>query len=381
MLRETLQKQNIPSVSFNLDIEEDNAHFETQQKFLQKIKLELGSASGYVFIDEIQRKKNAGIFLKGIYDMKLPYHLVVSGSGSIELKEQIYESLAGRKRMFELFPLSFEEFVHYKTKYQYKDRLPIFFQTEPRLGQQWLEEYLHFGGYPRVVLAETMLEKISSIRDIYQSYIEKDIALLLRVERMDVFSQLVKILAHQSGKLLNISELSRTLGASIPTINEYIWYLEKTFIIHRVSPFHRNVRKEMKKSPIIYSTDLGLQNFAAGVFGKEVPQERYGWLFQNAVYNAIYVTQQLTGASVHFWRTTDGAEVDIVIDQGDDIIPVEVKYTVLKKRRLPRSFVQFIKKYSPKKAYIVNISLQEETTVGGTTVSIVPFWHFLISLF
>jgi len=77
--------------------------------------LELGKERSYVFIDEIQRKENAGFFLKGVFDLKLPYKFIVSGSGSLELKEKIHESLVGRKRLFELTTITFDEFVHHKT--------------------------------------------------------------------------------------------------------------------------------------------------------------------------------------------------------------------------------------------------------------------------
>lgn len=167
-----------------------------------------------VFIDEIQRKENAGLFLKGLYDQGLPWKFVVSGSGSIELKEKISESLAGRKRMFELSTVSFGEFADFKTGYRYTDRLREFFLTEPGRTDQLFREYLMYGGYPRVILADTHKEKLATINEIYRSYLEKDIVYLLRVEKSDSFSNLVKIMAGQSGKMFNYSELSATLGLS-----------------------------------------------------------------------------------------------------------------------------------------------------------------------
>ena len=115
-LMEALRRQGEKVLFFNLDIEADARYFQSQATLLQKINLEWGDAGGYVFIDEIQRKENAGLFLKGLYDMQLPYKWVVTGSGSLELKEKIHESLVGRKRQYELFPVSFREFLHYKTE-------------------------------------------------------------------------------------------------------------------------------------------------------------------------------------------------------------------------------------------------------------------------
>jgi predicted AAA+ superfamily ATPase len=101
LLKEHVEAGEKSTLAFNLDIESDRRAFESQESLLRKIQLELGASGGFVFIDEIQRKENAGLFLKGLYDMNLPYKFIVSGSGSLELKEKIHESLAGRKRIFE----------------------------------------------------------------------------------------------------------------------------------------------------------------------------------------------------------------------------------------------------------------------------------------
>src|SRR3989338_1274574 len=128
-LIERLKAEAKKYIYLNLDVEKDNTFFVSQAKLLEKIRSELGSNHGYVFIDEIQKKENAGVFLKGIYDMGLPYKFIVTGSGSIELKEKIYESLAGRKRVFEIYPLSWDEFVNFKTDYQYTGRLDEYFNV------------------------------------------------------------------------------------------------------------------------------------------------------------------------------------------------------------------------------------------------------------
>src|SRR3989338_8710725 len=125
-----LRQNGEKTLFLSLDIEPDSRFLASQVSLLQKIQLEIGTAKGYVFIDEIQRKENAGLFLKGIYDMDLPYKFFVSGSGSLELKEKIHESLAGRKRIFELGTISFQEFVNFKTEYKYSAKLAEFFAVE-----------------------------------------------------------------------------------------------------------------------------------------------------------------------------------------------------------------------------------------------------------
>jgi predicted AAA+ superfamily ATPase len=172
-LKEYLERKNEKTLFLSLDIEKDKQFFVSQETLIKKIELEIGKEKGYVFIDEIQRKEDAGIFLKGIYDQNLPYKFIISGSGSVELKEKIKESLIGRKRIFKLNTLSFEEFVNFKTNYKYEQKIFDFFEIEKRKTKELLEEFLNFGGYPRVVLEEKLEEKLKIIDEIYQSYLEK----------------------------------------------------------------------------------------------------------------------------------------------------------------------------------------------------------------
>ena len=179
---------------------------------LTKIELELGRERGYVFIDEIQRKDDAGLFLKGLFDLKLPYKFIVSGSGSLELKQKIHESLIGRKRLFELSTVTFEEFVNHRTGYRYESGLADFLAIENDRSQQLLDEYLKFGGYPRILTAAEQNEKLRLIDEIYRSVLEKDISHLLKLDKPDAFSALVKILASQVGQSFALRREQRSFG-------------------------------------------------------------------------------------------------------------------------------------------------------------------------
>ena len=373
-LEEDLKSRGEKTLFLNLDLDTDRPAFESQSKLLQRITYNVGKEKGYVFIDEIQRKENAGLFLKGIYDMKLPYKFIVSGSGSIELKEKIHESLAGRKRLFEMTPVTFEEFVEFKQG-QRIGEMATFFDVFKEQAEQLLNEYLNFGGYPKVILAETIEEKLAVITDIYQSYVEKDISILLNVQKTDSFTNLVKILSSQIGNLVNVAELSATLGLSVQTIKEYLWYLEKTYIIHKVSPYFTNIRKEITKAPTYYFVDLGLRNYAIDQFGIASSRSE-GFLFQNFVFNALKSQIKTSPATIHFWRTKDGAEVDFVLSVGLKNIPVEVKHSRLDSTEVSRSFRSFLTKYNPDRAYIIHSG--SDSLVGefeGTKIYFVPFFN------
>lgn len=376
-IKEDLEKEGNRVLFLNLDNYSHLAYFESQEKLLQKIELELGG-HGFVFIDEIQRLKNAGLFIKGIYDRKLKYKLVLTGSGSIELKQSLQESLAGRKRLFEMNPVSFFEFVNYKTGYKYENKLSLFFDVEQERTQSLLEEYLNFGGYPQIVTEPQLSEKLKLIDDVFKSYVEKDLVYFLRIERPETFSLLIKMLAAQNGNLINYSELSKQTGLSVPTLKKYLWYAEKTFCIHYVSPFFRNSLKEITKSPIYFFNDLGFRNYSLDMMGKLTLNEQLGFNFQNLIFNMLRNALRWKNHVIHFWRTNDKAEVDFVINtENNNLLPIEVKYGTINRPTVSRSFRSFIEKYAPAKGLIVNRGLEETVSIDQTQVTFLPYYKIV----
>jgi uncharacterized protein len=382
-LQKQLQDEGKKTIWLNLDKEEDKQRFTSQAGLLAYIELQIGKDKATVFIDEIQRKENAGLFLKGIFDMNTPYKFVVSGSGSLELKAKISESMAGRKQLFTVDPISFEEFVNFKTDYQYEDRLLDFFKIEEGKTARLLAEYMVFGGYPRVILAETADLKQSQMQEIYRSYVDRDIHDLLHLEKTDAFNNLLKILASQIGGMINVSELASTVGIDEKTIKHYLFYLEQTFLIQKVTPFFRNTRSEVTKAPIYYFVDIGLRNWLLGLFGlPEIPISLSGHLFENLVFNMLKSQTELSPTQIHFWRTKDQAEVDFVLEKGLEITPIEVKYTKLSKIEIPRSLRSFIAKYKSINAYIVNTgNAESKEMIENTKVQLLPYYKLIFKDF
>lgn len=384
ILKKSFEARHEPVVYFNLDLESDWQFFSSQEKLLETLRLRLGHNRGFVFIDEIQRKENAGLFLKGIYDLETPYKFVVSGSGSLELKEKIHESLAGRKRIFELSTLSFTEFVNHKTNYLYEEKLGEFLASDKIKAESLLLEYLSFGGYPKVVLQEKIEEKLKTIDEVYQSYLVRDISYIYRIEKTEAFTHLFKLMASLIGQTINHNWLSKELGLNLVTVKKFLWYLEKTFILGRTTPYFRSLGKEIRKAPIYYFTDLGLRNYASGRFDREriiSDPTQTGFLFQNFVYRRLKEKMRLTTNDLHFWRTKDGAETDFVWERGTEILPIEVKYKNLKEPEVPRSLKSFIEKYHPPQAWLVNLNLESRIDFKGTEVKFVPYFRLFESSF
>jgi len=359
----------------NLDYEADNQFFESQITLIAKIKNDIGSA-GTVFIDEVQRKENAGVFLKGIYDMDLGYKFVVTGSGSFELNEKIVESMAGRKRLFELNSLSFKEFVDYKTDYKYVENYDLLQKFEEDKLSLMLQEYLIFGGYPRVILSSDEAEKRLLATEIFNSYLDKDIRGWLGVDKIQEFTEMCRVLAAESGQLLDMTKLGKQTALSYKTIKNYLWYLEKTYIIRTVRPFGKNKVNELVRSPMVYFNDLGMRNFLLGQLYQrdfKINLVDTSFLFQNLIFlMLIDLTEiNLLPYDICYWRTKSGAEVDFVWGNIVKPIPVEVKFS--KQKNVTRSLMSFMNKYMPEKAFLVNLEVEKKYR----GVDFVPYWRLM----
>jgi predicted AAA+ superfamily ATPase len=272
--------------------------------------------------------------------------------------------------MFELPPVTFTEFCNYKTAYRYESRLEKYFDMEADATRLLLNEYMLFGGYPRLVTQTTRDEKLHTLDEIYRAHTERDITGLIGAERPEAYVKLMKLLASQHGQLVNFSNLSNMAGLNQQTVKKYMFYAEKTFFIHLVYPYFTNIGKEITKSPMVYFNDIGIRNYQLGV--SEInPGE--GFTFQNLVYMQLRQKTEYTGATINYWRTTDKAEVDFVVERQGKPMPVEVKFSVLKKPEITRSLRSFIAKYQPAKAWVINLGFTGNMQVDGTEVEFIPY--------
>ena len=137
------------------------------------------------------------------------------------------------------------------------------------------------------------------------------------------------------------------------------------------------LRKEITKSPIYYFGDLGMRNYALGVFGASPIPSETGFLFQNFINNLLKEKIEHTPAGIHYWRTTDKAEVDFVIDQIRAVIPIEVKYKKLVNPVVTRSYRNFLSRYKPEKGYIVHLGANQLATIDGTVIDFISFGQLI----
>jgi predicted AAA+ superfamily ATPase len=243
----------------------------------------------------------------------------------------------------------------------------------------YLNEYLNFWGYPRVILETEYKEKKYIIDEIYKSYVAKDISYLLKIEKVDSFEIMLKILSTQLWQLTKYSEISNKVWVREITLKNYIYYAENTFCIKQVSPFFWSKQREILKSKNIYFNDLGFRNYIIGLMWTLNNPLDFGLPFQNFVYKILYENYYNTNVNIKFWRTLDNTEVDFVLENWENLTPIEVKYSNFKKVEITKSLKNFIEKYSPKEALIINLNLDEEKLIWNSKIRFIPFWKLICS--
>lgn len=282
----------------------------------------------YVFIDEIQRLDSPGLFLKEIFDLNRKIKFIYSGSSQLEIKTKTREHLVGRARIFQINRLSFKEYLDF---------------ASPITKMDALQQMLIFGSYPAVAKETDSLEKKLRLRDIYQSYIQKDLTDFLQLDKVDGFNKMLVILANQTGDLLNVHSLSNSLALNRNEIDRYLNILEHTFICSKIYPYYRNYSKEITKTPKLYFLDSGLRNYILNQFQPFKQRQDIGKLFENFYYTELRANDFYNFNKVNFWRTTNQTEIDFIVQTENGVEAIEIKW---EKEQTPKSF-QTIREYYP----------------------------------
>ena len=317
LLKQFLENENHPVYFLSLEnpdiLTRLNSHPEELISFIPKT-----NTKTFILIDEIQYLKNPTNFLKYNFDLhRDKFKIICTGSSAFYIDQKFKDSLAGRKQVLNLFTLSFEEFLLFKTgNNKLTEELKELNLREEYVSlqnnklRQLLDEYLTFGGYPAVVLSENNERKQTLLKELSQSYIKRDI-LESGIRNEEKLFFLLKMLAAQTGSLLNLNQFSTTLQLSTTAINNYITTLRKTFHIELVRPFYMNLKKELSKMPKVYFNDLGMRNILLNQFQNIDDRLDKGELIENYVF--LQLRNKYNLDQLKFWRTTDGNEVDFVV--------------------------------------------------------------------
>ena len=348
-------------LTFNLEDADQLSALNRDPKYFREYCVFSGAdpdKDSIVMIDEIQYLNDPSHFLKYLADLEPSLKLIVTGSTSISIK-RFKDGLTGRKKVFTLFPLDFQEFLLFKKNKALSSVLEKFHFRNLDLKKMGIdseriepfnhemkvlfEDYILYGGYPKVVLARSREEKLEELREIFETYELKDVNVLFDVANISAFRNLFKLLAGSVGSLLNVNELSATLGIGRDTVRRYLSVLVNSFIIHMLPPFHTNIRKELTKMPKLFFLDTGLRNFALKNFTELGFRTDKGALFENAIFGELYKDLGVIDW-LYFWRTISKTEVDFILT-GEQNAAIEVKFTPNGRFRQPSGLKAFGKIY------------------------------------
>lgn len=350
------------------------------------------SGTFYLMIDEFQYAVEGGQRLKLLYDTMPKLKIIITGSSSLDIRAQAGRYLVGRILTFHLYPFNFGEFLSAKD-----ERLERIYRENNTRLIKWLfdgrpfkfnpgkdifsdeiiehfEEYCIWGGYPSVVLSRTNMERRKVLNDIYSNYVLKDIKGLFELAADKNLFLLSQYLAAQTGNIVVYQNLSQASHLDHRQMKKHLNILDETFICAEVRPFFKNRQKELSKNPKIFFYDTGFRNSLVENMNSLDKRSDSGAVIENAVF------ARLNGLcygihKINFWRTKAGAEVDFVVHAGGDVVPVEVKYSKFEKEKAPRSLVNFIESFNPRRGIALTRDYRGKTTIGKTEVLFMPVYY------
>lgn len=301
-----------------------------------RIKSLFGS-NRIIVLDEAQVIGQIGSVLKLIFDTCPEYKLIVTGSSSFGLLNKVAEPLTGRNIKFRLFPLSVRE---------------IQAEKQSLWVLEHLDDLLVYGSYPGI-LDLSQDHKIKKLEELTTDYLFKDILVYENLKSSGVIRNLIKALALQVGNLVSMHELSIKLGISIPVVEKYMDLLEKTFVIFSLTAFSSNARNEIRKSRKFYFYDNGIRNAVINNFSHPENRNDMGILWENFCIVERMKKNQLKNGIVNmfFWRTYDGAEIDLIEESEGKLTAFECKLNTKKQPGIPLSFKT---KYQTDQLHVMN---------------------------
>ena len=360
----TLLRQTFPSLPYISleDPDQESRATEDPKGFLGAFQ-----QSGAI-LDELQRVPDLFRYLQGFID-QFGTKFILSGSQNFLMNQHISQSLSGRISIFELMPLSLRERCH-------QPRGSTLFGSVHRPELDMMQA-LHQGGYPAPVSQPEVIDFWYA--DYERTYLERDVRLLVNVTNLQKFSQFLRMVAHRAGSLLNIANLANELGLSESACRKWITILEASGVIFRLSPYYRNFDKRLVKSPKLYFNDTGLLCYLLGIQEAQTLQYHAssGHIFENYVVAEVRKHFLNLGkqAKLFFWQDKSGHEVDLLIEQGTELLAVEIK----KGQTISSGWVEGLNKWcrwskvAPDQCRVVYGGDQPQQTHG---ISVIP-WFFL----
>lgn len=288
-------------------------------------------------IDEAQKIDNIGLNLKLIVDHIKNIKVLVTGSSSFDLSNQVGEPLVGRKWQFNLYPISQLELNKIEEK----------FETKSNLNNR-----LVYGSFPEVIVNNDISQKKEILNSLVDNYLFKDLLQYNQIKKSDKILDLLKLLCWQIGKEVSLTELANSLDLNSRTVEKYLDLLEKVFVIKKINGFSRNLRKEITKNSRYYFYDNGIRNAIINNFNQIENRNDLGELWENYLFIERIKKQEYKRiySNNYFWRTYDKKEIDFVEERDGRLYGYEFKWGA-KKTKKP---TEWLKTYKEAQYKVIN---------------------------
>ena len=351
-LRQMFESQGLSTHYYNLELPSDLLIFQKSDQGVFDMLTQ--SDAQVIFIDEFHYLPNASHIFKAIYDSDLPIKLYVSGSSSMEIHKHLKESLAGRRLVTRIGPLSAQEF----------------FEAFPNTSKdQLLSDYLTYGGLPGLVHLSDSDSKIQYLDEMIQTYIQKDIKSLLREENIRAFNAMMYLLAQNQGQLVSVNSLANEVGLTARTLERYLSIMESTYTLFSLHSFSGNLGNELKKSRKVYLYDLGIRNALLRDFRRDNRPDS-GTILESYVVMQ-YLLAIKPNQELKFWRTRHGDEIDLVVLENRVPTMIEVKASA---QEIPKAFRLFKKNYLDTRVGIIYTGVAGDACTDREDVQLRDFF-------
>ncbi len=313
---------------------------------------------GAIF-DEIQRAPDLVSYLQPMVDEdQREGRFILTGSQQFEVSNTINQSLAGRSALVKLLPFTTEE-------------------IQSTLSLPDVDSLLYYGFYPRIW--DKQLNPTQALGDYFETYIERDLRQLITIKDLNLFQRFIKLCAGRTGQLLNVNSLANDAGISHTTARNWLSLLEASYIIFLLQPYHRNISKRLVKSPKLYFYDVGLAAFLLGIENeKQISRDPLrGSLFENMVIAEALKYRFNSGkkSNLYFYRDSKGNEVDLLLVNGPDFFPIEIKAGMTITRDYFKGLNHLTKLFPERIPAGSGLVYGGNQTQSRTGVSIVPISH------
>jgi len=279
-------------------------------------------------IDEIQRAPELISYLQVAVDENKACKFVITGSNQFSMLEQVTQSLAGRTAILKLLPFCIDEISKLQAKIT-------------------ADELIFKGTLPSVYADKR--QPLRAYRNYYETYIERDVRMLINVKDISLFKKFMKLCAGRIGQIFNASQLANETGVSVNTIKSWVSVLETSFIVFLLPPWYDNIKKRLIKSPKLFFYDVGLASYLLGLKNKNHVQRDplRGGLFENLVISEIIKKYYNSGlaADVFFYRDKNGNEVDCLLPISRELVPIEIKSSETFHSGFLKNILHFYKVY------------------------------------